>query len=218
MAIGLGRMIGFEFLENFNYPYISGSVTEFWRRWHISLGTWFRDYVYIPLGGNRRGLKRQFLNIFIVWALTGFWHGASWNFLLWGVYYALLLIIEKAFLLKILGRVPEAVGRIYTLFAVVIGWVFFSIENLPSALAYVSAMFGGSGGLISSDFLYYLRSYGVMLLILAAASTPLPKRLLDRLPERLKTFAAPVLAAASLLLCTAYLVDGTYNPFLYFRF
>ncbi len=218
MAIGLGRMMGFEFLENFNYPYISRSVTEFWRRWHISLGTWFRDYVYIPLGGNRRGLKRQFLNIFIVWALTGFWHGASWNFLLWGVYYAALLIVEKAFLLRMLEKAPGAVGRAYTLFAVVIGWVLFSVEDLPSTIAYLSAMFGGGGGLLSSDFLYYLRNYGAMLLILAAASTPLPKRLLERLPVKLKYFAVPALAAVSLLLCTAYLVDGTYNPFLYFRF
>ena len=131
MAIGLGRMLGFEFLENFNYPYISKSVTEFWRRWHISLGTWFRDYVYIPLGGNRKGLKRQLLNIFIVWALTGFWHGASWNFLLWGIYYALFLLLEKVFLLKKLKKLPNFVGHVYAVLAAVLGWVLFEMDSLP---------------------------------------------------------------------------------------
>jgi alginate O-acetyltransferase complex protein AlgI len=152
MAIGLGRMMGFEFLENFDYPYISRTVTEFWRRWHISLSSWFRDYVYIPLGGNRKGIGRQFVNIFIVWTLTGFWHGASWNFLLWGLYYAALLIIEKAFLLKLIYRLPRVFGHIYTLLTVIIGWVLFSVEDLPLTLAYLSSMFGGGSGLLSPEF------------------------------------------------------------------
>lgn len=218
MAIGLGRMLGFEFLENFNYPYIAKTVTEFWRRWHISLSTWFRDYVYIPLGGNRKGLSRQFINIFIVWALTGLWHGASWNFLLWGVYYALLLMLEKAFLLKLFDRLPNFIGHIYTLLAVIIGWVLFSVEELPFTLAYLSSMFGGGSGLISQDFLYYLRDYGLVLIILVLASTPLPKLVYNKLPERLTKVLTPVLIVLTLLISTAYLVDSTYNPFLYFRF
>ncbi len=218
MAIGLGRMMGFEFLENFDYPYISRTVTEFWRRWHISLGTWFRDYVYIPLGGNRKGIGRQFVNIFIVWTLTGFWHGASWNFLLWGLYYAALLIIEKAFLLKLIYRLPRVFGHIYTLLTVIIGWVLFSVEDLPLTLAYLSSMFGGGSGLLSPEFLYYMKNFGVMLAILAFASTPLPKLLYQRLPKKLAAVTTPLFVALILLFCTAYLVDGTYNPFLYFRF
>lgn len=218
MAIGLGRMLGFEFSENFDYPYISRSITEFWRRWHISLGTWFRDYVYIPLGGNRRGIMRQLLNICIVWALTGIWHGASWNFLLWGVYYALLLMLEKLFLLRILDRAPRAVGHIYSLLLVVLGWVLFSVEDLGGCLGYLRAMFGGAGGLASSEVLYYLKSFGPVLAVLTVASTPLPKKLYSRLPEAVSRVLTPVLTAAALLLCTAYLVDSSYNPFLYFRF
>jgi alginate O-acetyltransferase complex protein AlgI len=218
MAIGLGRMLGFEFLENFNYPYISRTVTEFWRRWHISLSSWFRDYVYIPLGGNRRGLKRQLLNIFVVWALTGLWHGASWNFLLWGVYYAILLMLEKAFLLKFLERIPKTAGHIYTMLIVIIGWVLFSKEQLPEMLSYIYAMFGGGGGFLSGDFLYYLRNYGLLLLVLIAASSPLPSMLYNKLPKRLTNIATPVLILLILILSTAYLVDSTYNPFLYFRF
>jgi alginate O-acetyltransferase complex protein AlgI len=218
MAIGLGRMLGFEFLENFNYPYIARTVTEFWRRWHISLSTWFRDYVYIPLGGNRRGLKRQFFNIFIVWALTGLWHGASWNFLLWGVYYAILLMIEKAFLLKVFEKLPKALGHIYTLLAVIIGWVLFSVERLEYTLSYIAAMFGGGRGLISQDFLYYLRNYGLVLLILIFASTPLPRLAYNKLPKKLANVLTPVLILLTLIISTAYLVDSTYNPFLYFRF
>ena len=219
MAIGLGRMLGFEFLENFNYPYISKSVTEFWRRWHISLGTWFRDYVYIPLGGNRRGLGRQFLNIFVVWSLTGFWHGANWTFLCWGIYYAIFLVLEKAFLLKGLGRIPSAFGHIYALLVAVCGWVMFDLDSLAHAAGYYKAMFGfAEAGAVSASDIFYLRNYAMLLIVSAAACTPLGKKLYERIPDRLLGAAVPVLVLLVLALSTAYLVDATYNPFLYFRF
>ncbi len=218
MAIGLGRMLGFAFPENFRYPYLANSITDFWRRWHITLSSWFRDYVYIPLGGNRRGLGRQLLNLLIVWCLTGIWHGASWNYLLWGLYYALLLMLEKAFLLRRLERGPRWIAHVYALFLVVVGWVLFSLEDLGQCVRYLSAMFGGGGGLISATFLYYLRSYGPSLVILLLCATPLPRRLFDRLPEKVRGCVLPVLLLGVLVLSTAYLVDGSYNPFLYFRF
>ena len=218
MAIGLGRMLGFDFVENFNYPYISRSITEFWRRWHISLSTWFRDYVYIPLGGNRRGKGRQILNLLLVWTLTGIWHGASWNFLLWGLYYALLLILEKVFLYNKLEKAPGWVGHIYALILVIVGWVLFSIEDLAGCVMYVRSMFFGGAGLCSRTFLYYLRSFAPGIAVMILASTPLAKRLYARLPQGVSRILSPVLVLASLLLCTAYLVDSTYNPFLYFRF
>ena len=218
MAIGLGRMLGFEFLENFNYPYISKSITEFWRRWHISLGTWFRDYVYIPLGGNRRGLKRQYLNLLVVWALTGFWHGANWTFLCWGLYYAIFLMLEKAFLLKTLDKVP-VLATVYSLLVVVCGWVLFDLPSLGDALHYYSAMFGGAaGGLSSAADLFYLKNYALILCVGALACLPCWKTIYARLSPRLKSVLTPVLLAAALLLSTAYLVDGSYNPFLYFIF
>jgi len=219
MAIGLGKMLGFEFLENFDYPYISKSITEFWRRWHISLGTWFRDYVYIPLGGNRKGLSRQFINILIVWALTGIWHGASWNFLFWGLYYALLLAIEKAFLLKWLKKAPAVVSHIYTMFLVIIGWTLFAIDDVSMLGRYIGVMFGAGGaGFMSAQVLYYLRSYGPMLVILVIASIPLGKKLFNKLPEKVRSVLVPILIVFVLVTATAYLVDSTYNPFLYFRF
>ncbi|MCD8016734.1 MAG: MBOAT family protein [Oscillospiraceae bacterium] len=217
MAIGLGRMLGFEFAENFSYPYLSHSVTEFWRRWHISLGSWFRDYVYIPLGGNRLGLARQLVNILVVWTLTGFWHGANWTFLLWGLYYALLLIIEKAFLLRRLERAP-VLGHIYTLLAAVFGWVLFQLDSLPEAAAYCGAMLGFGSGAACAEDIFYLRSYAVTFIVAIAAATPLGSRIFAKLPPRVKSAAAPVLTALVLLLSTAYFVDATYNPFLYFRF
>ncbi|NLV49683.1 MAG: MBOAT family protein [Clostridiales bacterium] len=218
MAIGLGRMIGFEFLENFNYPYISRSVTEFWRRWHISLSTWFRDYVYIPLGGNRKGKARQLLNILIVWGLTGIWHGASWNFLLWGLYYALFLTAEKLFLLKGLER-SSALSRIYTLFVVAFGWALFSVNDTASGFAYIGAMFGkGTAGFIGQQTLYWLRNYAISLIILTVSCTPLGARIIKKLPEKVTAVLVPVLIFLSLFISTAYLVDSTYNPFLYFRF
>ena len=214
MAIGLGKLFGFSFPENFNYPYISRSVTEFWRRWHMSLGTWFRDYVYIPLGGNRKGKGRQFLNILIVWMLTGFWHGAAWNFLLWGLYFALLLMVEKAGL--------PVRGRVYTLAAVVLGFVLFDASSLSSALACVKGLFG-LGGLppVSTQGLYLLKSNLVLLAVAILGATPAPKRLWEQLEAkapRLSAALAPMGMAALLLVSTACLVDGSYNPFLYFRF
>ena len=218
MAIGLGRMLGFEFIENFNYPYISRSITEFWRRWHISLSTWFRDYVYIPLGGNRRGKGRQLLNLLIVWALTGFWHGASWNFLLWGLYYALLLILEKLFLYRLLEKAPKWIAHVYALLLVIVGWVLFSVEDLSTCFLYLRSMFFGGAGFASATFLYYLRSFGPSLLVMVFACTPVPKTLYRRFLGRAERYLDPALVLLSLLLCTAYLVDSTYNPFLYFRF
>ena len=218
MAIGLGRMLGFEFLENFNYPYISKSVTEFWRRWHISLGTWFRDYVYIPLGGNRKGPWRQIFNLLVVWALTGFWHGANWTFLCWGLYYAVFLIIEKLFLLKGLKRVP-VLATVYTLLVAVCGWVLFDLPSLSAAGSYYGAMFGFAGGGLSAvSDLFYLREYGAVFLVCALACTPFGKTLYEKLSDKAKAWLTPVMIAAVLVLSTAYLVDATYNPFLYFRF
>lgn len=214
MAIGLGKLFGFSFPENFNYPYISRSVTEFWRRWHMSLGTWFRDYVYIPLGGNRKGKGRQFFNILIVWMLTGFWHGAAWNFLLWGLYFALLLMVEKAGL--------PVRGRVYTLAAVVLGFVLFDASSLSSALACVKGLFG-LGGLppVSTQGLYLLKSNLVLLSVAILGATPGPKKLWETLEAkspRLSAGLTPIGMAALLLVSTACLVDGSYNPFLYFRF
>ncbi|MGN8876398.1 MBOAT family O-acyltransferase [Pseudoflavonifractor sp. HCP28S3_F10] len=219
MAIGLGRMLGFEFSPNFNYPYISRSITEFWRRWHISLGTWFREYLYIPLGGNRVSRGRLLFNLLVVWAATGIWHGASWNFLLWGLYFAVLLILEKFFLLQFLERLPAAVRHVYTLFLVAVSWAIFAIEDFGHMGAYLAAMFGmAEGGLADGAFRYYLRSYLPTLAVSCAAAVPLGARLWCRLSVRRKQLLLPVLLMAGLLLSTAYLVDATYNPFLYFRF
>ena len=218
MAIGLGRMIGFEFLENFNYPYISKSVTEFWRRWHISLGTWFRDYVYIPLGGNRCSKKRQFFNILVVWALTGFWHGANWTFLCWGLYYAVFLMIEKAFLLKKLEKLPF-IGHVYTIIVAVCGWVLFDLPSLSAAGSYYASMFGfAQGGFINASDIFYLKNFGIILIITIIAALPLGKNLYHRLPNKAKSIVTPILIVLSLVISTAYLVDASYNPFLYFRF
>ena len=225
MAIGLGEILGFHFPENFNYPYIASSVTDFWRRWHISLGSWFREYVYIPLGGNRKGLPRQLLNILIVWMLTGIWHGAGWNFLLWGLWFALLLMMEKLFLGKVLSRLPGGIGMIYNGFAVLLGWVLFSLGTPSEIGGYLSAMFGFGGKLIDSQGLYLFGEYFVLLAIAAVAATPLPG-LLTRGLERAETgwgialyrLGEKVIPALLLLLSIAVIVDGTFNPFLYFRF
>jgi alginate O-acetyltransferase complex protein AlgI len=219
MAIGLGRMLGFEFLENFNYPYISKSITEFWRRWHMSLGTWFRDYVYIPLGGNRCGLRRQFLNILIVWALTGIWHGANWTFLLWGLYYAAFLMLEKAFLLKKLKSAPAALTHIYTILIVMVGWVIFQLDTLDKCGVYLSAMFGmGKAGVFAPRDFYYMSAYAVTFIVAAVSATPMGAKIFGKLPGKLQSAAAPVMIVLVLVLATAYIVDGTYNPFLYFQF
>lgn len=223
MAIGLGRIFGFEFIENFRYPYISASITEFWRRWHISLGSWFRDYVYIPLGGNRCGKNRQLMNILVVWMLTGLWHGASWNFVLWGLLYALLLTTEKLWTKPWLDRHPAA-GHIYVPLTVMLGFVLFNADSLPQAASDVAGLFAfGRLPLISHEAVYCLRSYGVTFLLGAVGATPLPASLGQRLrqhPTASKVIgvAEPFLLAGILLLSTAYLVDGSFNPFLYFRF
>ena len=217
MAVGLGRMIGFEFMENFNYPYISKSIVEFWKRWHISLTNWFREYLYFPLGGSRCSKGKWIRNILIVWVLTGIWHGAGWNFLLWGLYYAVWMLAERLFLGKYLEKLPAAVQHVYTMVIVLIGWCLFAVEDMGHLGAYLSACFGGAR-FISANTLYYLRSYLPMLVILVLASTPAVKKLWNKLGEKVRLLAAPVLVLGTLILCTACLVDASYNPFLYFRF
>ena len=220
MAIGLGKMFGFSFRENFYYPYVSESITEFWRRWHISLSTWFREYVYIPLGGNRKGVGRTYFNLFCVWLLTGLWHGASWNFVLWGLYYFALLVIEKTFLLRLLERAPKFLRHIYSMAAVIFGWLLFVIEDVSSIGAYLSRMFGGTGVFATQITVYELVRNLMFLAILILASTPAPKKLWYKLyskgtPWRI---VQSVVCAIAFVLCIAYLVDSSYNPFLYFRF
>lgn len=223
MAIGLGYMFGFRFLENFQYPYLSKSITEFWRRWHISLGSWFRDYVYIPLGGNRKGLPLQIRNIAIVWLLTGIWHGASWNFLLWGVYFGVLLILEKMVLLKVLNRIPSILSHLYALFFIWIGWVIFAIEDFSKIGGFLRAMFGGGAGFADTSTWYMLSNYGLILCILIMACTNVPKQMAERffLSAKWKGLgmaASSIFIVTVFLLSVAYLVDASYNPFLYFRF
>ena len=213
MAIGLGRMLGFRFPQNFNDPYIAKSVTEFWRRWHMTLGSWFREYLYIPLGGNRCSFPRQIFNLFVVWAATGLWHGASWNFVLWGLYFFVFLVLEKAFLRPVLEG-SRVLGHLYLLFLVVVSWAIFAITDFAALGRFLTAMFAFRGG---SEWLYYLRNYGVTFLLAAFLSTPLLARLEERLGGRLrwaKNLALVVILVASI----AYLEDATYNPFLYFRF
>ncbi|MDE7326272.1 MAG: MBOAT family protein [Lachnospiraceae bacterium] len=263
MAIGLGRMFGFHFLENFNYPFMSKSITEFWRRWHISLGSWFREYVYIPLGGNRVGLPKQVRNIAVVWLLTGIWHGANWNYVLWGVYFGIFLVIEKFFLAKYLKRLPKVVSHIYTLLIVWVSFVFFGLEDLSRAGEFIRSMFvPGRAGFVDVQALYLLRNYAVVLVILAFGATDLPKRVADWLlvgvskkpavdadtkkeqtvagsvaVKKIRTEPAEggkmpvshgrlIFATAArmaylvlvFVIAMAYVVDATYNPFLYFRF
>ena len=223
MAIGLGKIFGFDFCENFNYPYISKSVTEFWRRWHMSLSTWFRDYVYIPLGGNRVKPWRRFVNIFLVWMLTGFWHGAEWTFIVWGLYFAVFLIIEKLFLGKVLKKVPF-VGHVYVLLAVVISFVIFNAQDLPTALEHIGGMFGFAGvPAVSPESIYYLKSFGVVILLALVGATPIVKKSALRIGDtklgcKIYTVLEPAVLAVLLVVITAYLVDGAFNPFLYFRF
>lgn len=219
MACGLGNMLGFEFLKNFNYPYISKSVTEFWRRWHISLSTWFKEYVYIPLGGNRKGVKRQVLNLLIVWGLTGIWHGASWNFVLWGLYYGVLLIFEKFVFKKVLDRLPSAVAHIYTMFIVVIGWGLFYFTDMGELGAFLTDLFNFGNGICGEQALNLILSYLPLIIAAAVASTPLAARLYARVQNtRYIGIAQTAFVAVVLVLCTASLVNQSYNPFLYFRF
>ena len=217
MAIGLGKMLGFSFPENFDYPYISKSITEFWRRWHMTLGSWFREYVYIPLGGNRKGAGKQVRNILIVWALTGIWHGAGWNFLLWGLYFAVWLILEKWVLLKWLARGPGILSHIYTLLVILVGWVIFAFDSLSRVGSWLCAMAGLQGvPLYRTADLYYLKSYGFLLLIGALASTPVFGKLGKRYLQNPAVQTVGLLAVV--VLCLASLAAGSYNPFLYFRF
>ena len=217
MAVGLGRMFGFEFMENFNYPYISKSIVEFWKRWHISLTNWFREYLYFPLGGSRCSRAKWIHNILIVWTLTGIWHGAGWNFLLWGLYYAVWMLAERLFWGKYLEKLPAVVQHVYTMVIVLIGWGLFAIEDMGQLGGYLATCFG-AGRFIDAATLYQLRSYLPMLVILVFASTPLASKLYRRLGENTQAVVRPVLVLASLVLCTASLVDASYNPFLYFRF
>ena len=224
MAIGLGKMFGFHFLENFNYPYISKSITEFWRRWHISLSTWFRDYVYIPLGGNRVGKLKLLRNIFVVWCLTGIWHGANWTFIIWGLMFGILLIIEKIFLLKALDKIPKIFRHIYVLFVVMISFIIFNATDIRQAIYQIKGLFGINGEtIINSYTLYYLKSYLVIFIIAIIGSTPLLKNIIEKLKQKSKinkiiNLFEPIAIMALLLISTAYLVDNSYNPFLYFRF
>lgn len=221
MAIGMGKVFGFDFLENFDYPYISGSVTEFWRRWHMSLGSWFRDYVYIPLGGNRVSKIKWFRNIFVVWLLTGFWHGAAWNFIVWGLYFAVLLVLEKLWLKKYLDK-SKVLRHVYVMLLVIISFVIFNAADMGEAMRYIAAMFGaGDVPAVSTELFYYLRSYAVVIAVAVIGSTPFPKKLISRLSEKhekLFNVVEPIVLIGLLIVMTAYLVDGSFNPFLYFRF
>ena len=216
MAIGLGRMFGFEFMENFNYPYISKSITEFWRRWHISLSTWFREYLYIPLGGNRCSRGRWLLNLLIVWAATGIWHGASWNYLFWGLYFFCLLMLEKLLLGKWLDKLPAVFRHLYVMALVLISWAIFALEDIEQMGSYLRAMAGLNGApLLNGQTLYYLRDFLPVLILAAIGSTPVVAKLWNRIRS---SAIRLLLFVLGLILCTAYVVASTYNPFLYFRF
>ena len=223
MAIGLGKMFGFDFLENFNYPFISGSITEFWRRWHMSLGTWFRDYVYIPLGGNRCSKLRNIFNIFVVWMLTGFWHGANWNFILWGVFFGIALLIEKMWLLKHLKKM-KVLNHVYVLILVLFSFVLFASVDLSQLGANVGGLFGAGGiPFINSETVYYLRSYAVVLILAIIGATPIVKKTALKIKEKktgakIMNILEPIALVSLVLVMTAYLVDGSFSPFLYFRF
>ncbi len=225
MAIGLGRILGFHFPENFDYPYISKSITEFWRRWHMTLGGWFRDYVYIPLGGNRVSKLKWFRNIFIVWALTGLWHGASWNFVIWGLLFAVLLVLEKLFLKKYLDKIPAIFSRIYVIFWILISWIIFDAASFGDISLRLSMMFGfANKPFINAETIYYIRSYIVIFIIALIGATPLLKNVFTKinnssnLLNKIKNVFEPITQAILLLSVTAFLIDGSFNPFLYFRF
>ena len=212
MAIGLGKIFGFTFPKNFNYPYISKSITEFWQRWHISLGTWFKEYLYIPLGGNRVKISKNILNLLIVWFATGLWHGASYNFIVWGLYYGILLIIEKFLLKKVLDKLPGLISHIYTLFFVIIGWVLFAFDSINDGIDYIFGMFGSGVPFINNNALYNLSSYFLIFIILVISSTPLFKKI------KVNKYLTFILCIIGFIISFAYIVDSSYNPFLYFRF
>ncbi len=224
IAIGIGRMIGFKFPENFNYPYIANSVTDFWRRWHMTLSSWFRDYVYIPLGGNRVSTLKHIRNILVVWMLTGLWHGASWNFIIWGIYFGVILIIEKYCLNKVLEKLPRVIRNIYAMFIVMISFIIFSSDDISSALVDIKGLFSFSSLKLSNDFIiYYIRSYGVILIGGLVLCTPLIKNVINKLRENkilnyiINIFEVIILVLV-LVVITSMLIDSSYNPFLYFRF
>lgn len=224
MAIGLGRFFGFRFLENFNYPFISKSISEFWRRWHISLGTWFRDYLYIPMGGNRAGTLKWIRNVIVVWFLTGLWHGANWNFIIWGLYFGVLLILEKLFINKLLNKLPSVAGHIYTLFFTIISFVIFNTNNMTECFKYIKGMFGILNIPFSGDeTVYYLSSYVFTLIVAAFGATPLAGNVIKKIKsvkkgELILNTIEPVVLVSLLLMVTGYIIDGSFNPFLYFRF
>lgn len=226
MAIGLGKMFGFEFLENFNYPYIAKSITDFWRRWHISLSTWFRDYIYIPLGGNRVSKIKWIRNILVVWFLTGLWHGAEWNFIIWGLYFGILLIIEKIFLKKYLDKLPSIVTRIYTLIIVMISFIIFNGEGTEQILQNIGGLVGINGiPLISTESIYYFKSYLMIIIIGIMGATPIPKNIANskniehtKKIHKIINILEPIYLVAIFIICTSYIIDGSFNPFLYFRF
>ncbi len=223
MAVGLGKMFGFEFKKNFDYPYISKSITEFWRRWHISLSTWFREYVYIPLGGNRCSVSRNIFNLMVVWALTGMWHGAAWNFIAWGVYYGVILVMEKYIWGDSLERLPGVVRHIYTIILVLVGWVFFFSPSLGYSLRYLAAMVGGGAGIVDSKGAFLLLTHWLLYLLAVLGSSALGMRLLNAVPrmirgEKAKAVSAAVIYMGIFVVSVAFLVTDTFNPFLYFRF
>lgn len=220
MAIGLGKMFGFEFLENFNYPYIATSVTDFWRRWHISLSTWFRDYIYIPLGGNRVSKIKWLRNILIVWLLTGLWHGAAWNFIFWGAYFGVLLILEKIFLDKYLQKLPKALSRVYVLLIVMISFIIFSGESMAQILKNIGGLVGiGTQSMTSAESLYYFKSYFVVFVISIIGATPVLKNFSNKEKvHKIMNILEPVYLLLIFVICTSYIIDGSFNPFLYFRF
>ena len=222
MAIGLGKMFGFNFPDNFNYPLIASSITDFWRRWHMTLSRWFRDYVYIPMGGNRVSYSRWILNIMTVWFLTGFWHGASFNFILWGLYYGKLLILEKKVFNKWLDKLPNVFRHIYALFFIMIGWLIFAFDDMSKLLEYGKTMFFMNGDFINQDFIYYFRNYFIILIIDSIFSTPIYKRISDYINKSkdslFRSIIIMVIYILLFIITIAYLVSDTYNPFLYFRF
>lgn len=224
MAIGLGRMFGFHFPENFNYPYVATSITDFWRRWHITLSTWFKEYVYIPLGGNRKGLAKQIRNILVVWLLTGVWHGAGWNFVVWGLYFGVILMVEKMGLLRLLEKLPAFLRHVYTMLLVMISWAIFAFDSLGQGVRFIGTLFGGGGRLWDGQGLYLLYSSAVLLVLLILGSTGLPRKTAALAEGKLRAHPAVFTAVelglilAGFVLCVAFLVDASYNPFLYFRF
>lgn len=221
MAIGLGKMLGFDFLENFNYPYISKSVSEFWRRWHISLGSWFKDYVYIPLGGSRQGTVKLYRNLAIVWLITGVWHGASWNFILWGVYFGVFIILERAFLQNILNKLPNAIQHIYLMVIVIFGWVLFSQADIVSTIEYIKVMLGLGNYKILNDYtIFYIKEYWIIICIAIAASMPILQQInkLGVKTRKIVDLTRPIAIIISFALVTIYLVNSTFNPFIYFNF